>query len=127
MNAVELIGPAIAVAASLLILWWGVACRAGRFRRNPILGYRTAAALRSPEAWNAAHRGYAPWVIAAGSILAIAGVVAIIGVLADVSGLVGPVLGVGIALLLVALIAGVVPAHRSLAAYLRENGTRNDD
>ena len=126
MNALELIGPAAAIVVGLLILWWGFACRAGRFPRNPILGYRTAAALRNRDTWNAAHRGYAPWSIAAGGVLAVAGIVALIGVLAGASGIVGPSIVVGIVVLLAAMIAGGFAAHRTLATYLRENVGTNE-
>lgn len=126
MNPVELIGPSIALIVGLLILWWGMACRNGRFPRNPILGYRTVAALRSTPAWNAAHRGYAPWIILSGIVLAVAGIVAFVGVLVGASEVLLPALGAGIVVLLAAMIVGGVFAHRSLAEYLRENGNQDD-
>lgn len=126
MNPIELIGPAIAIVAGLLLLWWGVACRAGRFPRNPILGYRTPTALRSTPAWNAAHRGYAPWIISASVALVVAGIVVLIGVLAGVGNVLAPVLGVGVVVVLLALVVGGFFAHRSLAAYVRENEERTD-
>lgn len=126
MNPLELTGPALAIIVGLLVLWWGVACRNGRFPRNPILGYRTVTALRSTPAWNAAHRGYAPWIILSGVVLAVAGVVAFVGVLAGAGDVMLPALGVGIVVLLVAMIVGGFFAHHSLAAYLRENGNQDD-
>lgn len=126
MNPVELIGPSIAVIVGLLVLCWGIACRNGQFPRNPILGYRTVAAMRSTPAWNAAHRGYAPWIILSGLVLATAGGVALIGTLAGADGVLMPALVLGIVSLLVAMVVGGVFAHRSLAEYLRENGKRND-
>lgn len=125
MNPVELIGPSSGLIVGLLILWWGIACRNGRFPRNPILGYRTIAALRNAPAWNAAHRGYAPWIILAGSVLAVAGLVAFVGVLAGAGEVLLPALGVGIIVLLAAIIVGGVFAHRALVAYLRENGSQD--
>lgn len=125
MYPLELMGPTIAILAGLLLLWWGAACRVGQFPRNPILGYRTPAALRSTRAWDAAHRGYAPWIILAGVVLAVAGVVALVGVLADVGGVLVPALVIGIVVLLVAMIVGGFFAHQSLAAYLRENGKKD--
>lgn len=95
MNPVELIGPSIAVIVGLLVLCWGIACRNGQFPRNPILGYRTVAAMRSTPAWNAAHRGYAPWIILSGLVLATAGGVALIGSLAGADGVLLPALVVG--------------------------------
>lgn len=121
MNPLELLGPAVAIVAGLLILWWGIACRNGSFPRNPILGYRTPAALRSEHAWEAAHRGYAPWIILAGIVLIIAGIVVLAGVLTGAHGVLAPVLGTGVAVLLLAMIVGGGFAHRSLASYLREN------
>lgn len=126
MSPVDLIGPAIAVIVGLLVLWWGVACRNGQFPRNPILGYRTVAALRSTPAWNAAHRGYAPWIILSGVVLAVAGMIAFVGVLAGAVNAVPPTLGLGIVVLLVTMIVGGFFAHRSLAAYLRENGNQDN-
>lgn len=117
MNPIELIGPIIALIVGLLTLWWGIVCRNGRFPRNPILGYRTAAALRSAPAWNAAHRGYAPWILLAGSAMTIAGVIALVGVLVGAGKLIPPALGAGIIVLLVAMIVGGFSAHYSLAAY----------
>lgn len=125
MNPVELIGPSIALIVGLLVLWWGIACRNGRFPRNPILGYRTVAALRSTPAWNAAHLGYAPWIILAGVVLAVAGIVAFVGVLVGAGEVLLPALGAGIVVLLAAMIVGGVFAHRSLAAYLRENSNQD--
>lgn len=126
MNLIELIGPAIATVVGLLILWWGIACRTGRFSRNPILGYRTPAALRSASAWDAAHRGYAPWIILAGVTLTVAGITALLGTLAGADDLLPPVLGVGAAVLLLAMIVGGVFAHRALVSDLRENGNHDD-
>ncbi|WP_449281961.1 SdpI family protein [Leucobacter sp.] len=126
MNPVELMVPTIAIMVGLLVLWWGVACRNGRFPRNPILGYRTVAALRSTPVWNAAHRGYAPWIILSGVALIVAGILAVAGVLAGAGGVLLSALGVGIVVLLAAVIAGGFFAHRSLAAYLRENGNQDD-
>lgn len=125
MNPVELIGPSIALIVGLLILWWGIACRNGRFPRNLILGYRTVAALRSTPGWNAAHRGYAPWIILSGVVLTVAGIVAFVGVLAGAGEVLLPALGAGIVVLLAAMIVGGGFAHRSLAAYLRENGNQD--
>ena len=118
MNPIELIGPSIAIIVGLFVLWWGVACRNGRFPRNSILGYRTVAAMRSTPAWNAAHRGYAPWIILSGLVLAAAGGVALIGTLAGAGEVLLPALVVGMVVLLVAMVAGGVFAHRSLAEYL---------
>ena len=126
MDPIELIGPSIMVIVGLLVLWWGIACRNGRFPRNLILGYRTAAALRSTPAWNAAHRGYAPWIILSGVVLVVAGIVAFVGVLVGADTVVPPTLGLGIVVLLSAMIAGGFYAHHSLAAHLRENGNQDD-
>ena len=41
------LGPAVAVLGGLVVAGWGLACLGGRFPRNPVLGYRTRAALRS--------------------------------------------------------------------------------
>lgn len=126
MNPVELIGPSIALIVGLLVLWWGIACRNGRFPRNPILGYRTVAALRSTHAWDAAHRGYAPWIILSGVVLTVAGIVAFVGLIAGAGEVLLPALGAGIVVLLAAIIVGGFFAHHSLAAYLRENGSQDD-
>ncbi len=120
MNPVELIGPAIAILAGLLVLWWGIACLAGRFPRNLVLGYRTRAALSSRDAWNAAHRGYAPFLIGGSLLLALSGATAIILVLTDAAGLVGPAITVGIIALLAGLVVGGIFAHRALRRHLTQ-------
>ncbi len=125
MTLLELTGPVIALIAGLLVLWWGIACRNGRFPRNPILGYRTAAALRSTSAWTAAHRGYAPWIILSGLVLTVAGIIAFVSVLAGADAVVPPALGLGVVVLLAAMIAGGFFAHRSLATHLRDEGNRD--
>ena len=118
MNPVELIGPSIAVIVGLLVLWWGIACQNGRFLRNPILGYRTVAAMRSTPAWDAAHRGYAPWILLSGLVLAAAGGVALAGTLAGAGEVLLPALVVGIVVLLVAMVVLVTlgPGQLSLDA-----------
>ena len=122
MNPVELVGPAIAILAGLLLLWWGLACLAGRFPRNLVIGYRTRAALSSKAAWDAAHRGYAPFLIGGGLLLALSGAIAIILVLADGAELVGPAITVGIIALLAALLIGGIFAHRALRRHLTQTG-----
>ncbi|MCD2498464.1 SdpI family protein [Microbacterium nymphoidis] len=120
MNPVDLIGPAIAILAGLLILWWGIACLTARFPRNLVLGYRTRAALTSKAAWDAAHRGYAPFLIGGGLLLALSGAIAIILVLADATELVGPAITVGIIALLAGLIIGGILAHGALRRHLTQ-------
>jgi hypothetical protein len=122
MNPVELIGPGIAILAGLLLLWWGIACLTGRFPRNLVIGYRTRAALSSRDAWNAAHRGYAPFLIGGSALLALSGAIAIILVLADAAELVGPAITVGIIALLAALLIGGIFAHRALRRHLTQTG-----
>ncbi|MGO1506412.1 MAG: SdpI family protein [Microbacteriaceae bacterium] len=121
-SIIELLGPTIVLLASIAVAWWGVACRAGRFPRNLVLGYRTRAALSSRDAWDAAHRGYAPFLIGGGVLLAASGVAAIIMVLTDATGLVGPAITVGIIALLAALMVGGIFAHRALRRHLTQTG-----
>lgn len=122
MSYVHLIGPVIALLAGIAVSWWGLACRAGRFPRNLFVGHRTRAALSGRPAWNAAHRGYAPFLIAGGILLALSGATAIILVLTDAAGLVGPAITVGIVALLAALIVGGIFAHRALGRHLTQTG-----
>lgn len=121
-SIIELLGPTIVLLASIAVAWWGIACRAGRFPRNLVLGYRTRAALSSRDAWDAAHRGYAPFLIGGGVLLAASGVAAIIMVLTDATGLVGPAITVGIIALLAALMVGGIFAHRALRRHLTQTG-----
>lgn len=72
------------------------ACCVGRFPRKLVLRYRTRAALSSRAAWHAAHRGYTPFLIGGGFLLAVSSAAAIIIVLADATGLVVPAIMVGI-------------------------------
>lgn len=118
----ELRGPMIVLLVGIAVVGWGLACRAGRFPRNLILGYRTRAALSSWDAWDAAHRGYAPYLIGGGLVLAGSGVAAIIMVLTDATGLVGPAITVGIIALLAALLVGGIFAHRALRRHLTQTG-----
>ena len=118
----ELLGPTIALLAGIGVAWWGITCLAGRFPRNPILGYRTRAALSSRDAWNATHRGYAPFLIGGGLLRAASGVAAIIMVLTEATGLVGPAITVGIVALLAALVVGGIFAHRVLRRHLTQTG-----
>ncbi|RCS61220.1 SdpI family protein [Microbacterium sp. JB110] len=121
-SIIELLGPTIVLLASIAVAWWGIACRAGRFPRNLVLGYRTRAALSSRDAWDAAHRGYAPFLIGGGLLLAASGVAAIIMVLTDATGLVGPAITAGIITLLAALTVGGLFAHRALRRHLTQTG-----
>ncbi|WP_447588415.1 SdpI family protein [Microbacterium lacticum] len=118
----ELLGPTIALLTGIGVAWWGIVCRAGRFPRNLVLGYRTRAALSSKGAWDAAHRGYAPFLIGGGLLVAASGVAAIIMVLTDATGLVGPAITVGIIALLAALVVGGIFAHRALRRHLTQTG-----
>jgi len=122
MNALDVLVPAIVVLGGLIVAGWGFSCLAGRFPRNLIVGYRTRAALSSKPAWDAAHRGYAPFLITGGLVLAATGALSIVAVLAGAGGMAGPVIAVGIGVLLGALILGGVFAHRALRRHLDENG-----
>jgi hypothetical protein len=86
----DFLSPAIALLVGIAVVWWGLACPVEWFPRNFVLGYRTRAALSSNDAWHAAHRGYAPFLIGGGFLLAVSGVAAIIMVLADPQVLLGP-------------------------------------
>ncbi|WP_454151051.1 SdpI family protein [Microbacterium lacticum] len=121
-SILELLGPAIALLAGIATAWWGLACLAGRLPRNLVLGYRTRAALSSRDAWDAAHRGYAPFLIGGGLVLAASGVAAIIMVLTDATGLIGPAITAGIIALLAALVGGGIFAHRALRRHLTQTG-----
>ncbi|AOX46455.1 SdpI family protein [Microbacterium sp. BH-3-3-3] len=83
---------------------------------------RTRAALSSTDAWDAAHRGYAPFLIGGGLLLTVSGVAALVMALADAAGLVGPVMTGGIVALLAALIVGGVFAQRALRSHLTQTG-----
>lgn len=121
-SILELLGPMVALLAGIAVAGWGSSCLAGRFPRNLVLGYRTRAALSSKDAWNTAHRGYAPFLIGGGLLLAVSGVAAIILVLTDATGLVGPAITVGIIALLTALVVGGIFAHRALRRHFTQTG-----
>lgn len=121
-STLELLGPAVALIVGMAVAGWGLSCRAGRFPRNPILGYRTRAALSSKDAWVAAHRGYAPLLITGGVLLTAAALIAVAAVLAGEVGVVGPAITAGIIALLVAVIIGAFFAHRALRLYLAQTG-----
>ncbi|MDF2989527.1 MAG: hypothetical protein K0S37_41 [Microbacterium sp.] len=118
----DLLGPVIVLLAGIAVAWWGLACLAGRFPRNLVLGYRTRAALSSRDAWDAAHRGYAPFLIGGGLVLAASGAAAIMMILTDATGLIGPAITVGIVALLAALVVGGIFAHRALRRLLTQTG-----
>lgn len=121
-SILEFLGSSTALLAGAAVVWWGLACRAGRFPRNLVLGYRTRAARRSKNAWVAAHRGYAPFLIGGGLVLAVSGAVASIMILTDAPGLAGPAIAVGISTLLAALVVGAIFAHKALRRHLTQTG-----
>lgn len=82
----------------------------GRLSRNPWVGVRTAATLRSDEAWLLAQRVGAAPTIAAGGVLALAGGVVLAGAAPVTSVVVAGIAGV--AALLMAGYGGLV-GHRA--------------
>lgn len=66
-------GIAMVLGGSALIVL-GTVAGAGKLTRQSAVGLRTSATMASDDAWNAAHRAGARWVIAAGAILAFGGV-----------------------------------------------------
>ncbi|RLP75354.1 SdpI family protein [Mycetocola tolaasinivorans] len=63
--------------AGVLVIWMGRRGARGTLKRNPYMGVRTAATMRSDAAWIAAHRAVAtPTVIGGAGILA-AGLIAL--------------------------------------------------
>ena len=122
MNPLDFLGPAIATLGGLAVVLWGLACRAERFPRNVLVGYRTRAALSTRAAWKVAHRAYAPALIVGGLVLSAAGVASLIAVVVEETQLIGPAVTIGIVTLLAALIVGGVPAPRALKRYLEEHG-----
>lgn len=122
MTILHLIGPVIALLAGLAVCGWGLACRAGRFPRNPVFGYRTRTALSSQAAWVAAHRGAAPVLIGGGVLLAVSGATATVLVVSDAGELVGPVITAGIVALLASLVVGGIFARKALRRHLEQTG-----
>ena len=62
------------VAASLPLFVIGERARRGRLPRNPLAGIRTGVTMRTPEAWQRAHRAAAWHLIGVGLVLAVTGV-----------------------------------------------------
>lgn len=63
------------VGSGLVLLWVGWLGGQGRLTRQNIAGIRTRATLASDEAWNAAHRAGAPWLLAGGVAALLGGLV----------------------------------------------------
>ncbi|RRD35245.1 SdpI family protein [Leucobacter sp. OH2974_COT-288] len=75
---VVLIGAAVLLAGSLLIVWLGRLSERGTLARNYLAGLRTRQTLASDEAWIAGHRAGAKSMIvggAGGAVGAVAGIV----------------------------------------------------
>jgi uncharacterized membrane protein len=67
-------GMAMMVGGTVLVVL-GAFTRTGKLTRQSFLGLRTKVTLASDEAWKAAHKVAANWVIGAGAVLFAGGVV----------------------------------------------------
>jgi uncharacterized membrane protein len=68
-----IVGIALVVGGTVLIALDAMA-RAGRLTRQSVVGLRTKATLAADEAWNAAHKAGASWVIGSGAVLLVGGI-----------------------------------------------------
>jgi uncharacterized membrane protein len=66
------------VVGGIALIVVGAMARAGRLTRQAVVGLRTKASLASDEAWNAAHRAGASWVIGSGVVLLVGGFAALL-------------------------------------------------
>ncbi len=70
-------GIALMVGGIALVVL-GATAGAAKLTRQSVVGLRTKATLASDEAWEAAHKAAANWVIGAGAVLIVGGVVVIL-------------------------------------------------
>ncbi len=107
MNSIlQLLAPAAGAAVlNGLLLLLGLVARAGRLRRNHLVGIRTRTTLTSVDAWTAAHRAASgPWIL--GSVV---GLVCVCLAIAAQGGLPSVVLlGAGVVVVFTALVVGSV-------------------
>lgn len=105
-------GPSVVLTlAGIFIVWIAVRSWQGRLSRNYFAGVRTPSTMRSDEAFRAANKVAAPFMAAAGILMAATGVLAAILQRRDVGVLISAGLGLAIVVILVGAALGVRAAR----------------
>jgi len=85
------------IIGGVAIVGAGALGKAGRLSRQSIVGIRTKSTMASDEAWFAAHRAGAVWVMAGGVLMALGGVLTILAETEEAAGVVALITaGVGL-------------------------------
>jgi hypothetical protein len=118
------IGAVLVIMLGAVLAWWARLCSLGLFRRQWLLGYRTALTLKDDKAWVQVHRALAPalWVAALGCI--IAGASALMLNLAGMDAAAHICVGVAPVWALAWVAEGLYPAHKAAKAYAANRAIR---
>lgn len=117
------IGAILVVLLGALFAWWAWLCSRGMFRRQWVIGYRTALTLRDDEAWAQVHRALAPTLLVAAVGCIMAGVGALVLLLAGLDSAAQVSVGVAPAWVLVWIVIGFFPARRAAKSYADKAAT----
>ncbi len=104
----------VPLAFGVLLLVTGLLAAAVRLPRNDWIGLRLHELMRDEQSWAIGHRAGAPWLVAGGLVDTIAGTALVLD-----HGLLGSPSAVGVALVIVAVLAYTAASMRALSAVRR--------